>query len=309
MQDDQIAPTTIDQPNLPYDPKGVYPDGTADSTMTAIDETAPYEDRPTSIFSIPCAITRGYFRVEGETYPRHEESGKFYPFSRIGESKWRFDWIHEEDTHVCELPTGMKIEIVYTEVTGHFEILSKRVLVSMIHAPQLYECVRKAIRNGAIRDGVTYAIVPGATNIYRKLGEPIDYIRKVQTLNEAVSLDTLMSKYRYAQWHVGSKTVDSVSKWLMEDLTSRLKTKQRYAMSGKEVYDAYNDMEKPQRPDGLLFFNKGLDKMARIMCKDFEWYHGEGQACKETHAYEVHILGKSKDDFPGLPELTPLDIG
>lgn len=298
MQDDQqtLVGTSKDIVNSPL--KMV-----TDKPNPANSETETYADRPTSPFSIPCAITRDYFRVAGETYHRHEESGKYYPFTPMGKSKWKFDWIHENDTFVCELPIGMKIQVDYYKDYGTVEIYSKKKFISVVHAPQLYDSVCRAIRAGSIVSGTSYAIIPGATNVFF-IPKPEDmlYGHVDEPLNEAISLDTLMRKHRFNQWHVGTKTVDSVSKWLMEDLRSKLHQSWRYTCATSDT-DCDN---KKARPDGLLFFNKGLEKFARIMCRDFEWFYEEGKACKETHDYEV-FLDKNKADFAGNPELSPLD--
>lgn len=284
MQDDQaIAPATISKEVLPFDPEGKYPDGTQGEIAEV------YVNRETNPFAIPCAITRGYFRVGGETYLRHDESGKFYPFSRIGESVWKFKWILRDDTHVCELPIGMKIQVDYDPDFGTVEIYSKKKFISILHAPQIYDSVAKAILAGSITGGSTFAIVPGTiSNIFShraNLARTLYDGLREENLNEAISLDTLMRKFRYDQWNNGDRTVDSVSRWLMEDLRSRLRLSSRYT----DYDDPY---DKKTRPDGLLFFNKGLGKFAKVMCRDFEWYYKDGKACKETHEHEVHILAK-----------------
>ncbi len=278
MNDDQTtAPTTIDKDNLPFDARGEYPafGGGAvaiDGTAVALDEVEAYVNRETNPFAIPCAITR-ILRTENK-----------YPYAPIDGSDWRFKWIQRNNTHVCELPIGMRIQVDYDPKFSTLDIFSKRKYISVLHAPQVYSSVSRAIRAGSITEGTTFAIIPGATNVFKyPTQEEIRYGYYDESLKEAISLDTLMRKYRYDQWHNGDKTVDSVSRWLMEDLRSRLNRGWRYS---KEDLD-----ERRTRPDGLLFFNRDIGQFARVMCRDFEWYYRNGKACKETHEHEVHLNG------------------
>lgn len=280
MQDDQVtAPTTISEVP-PFDPEPAI-----DGTAVALDEVEAYVNRETNPFAIPCAITR-------TERPLVLNGSTGYPYSRIGESSWKFKWIQRDDTYVCELPIGMRLQVDYEKDFGTVEIHSKKKFISLVHAPQVYASVSRAIKAGSIVSGISYVIIPGATNVFcTPSHEETHHGYYDQPLNEAISLDTLMRKYRYDQWHNGDKTVDSVSRWLMEDLQSRLKRGWRYTSTDDD------DVRKP-RPDGLLFFNRDIGQFARIMCRDFEWYYQDGKACKETHEHEVHILGQDKSAGP-----------
>lgn len=217
-------------------------------------------------------------------------------FIATGKIKSDFEWIREDGVIAAEHIPGVNIG---------FELMNKRITrifsrhnidIDIFDFSDSYQAFKEYLNHNKRHLTNDHQVVFGTLfSPYSK--NHFDYF---------VSRSWQKSNLTYSQWGEYEVTVDNISHWLKEDLSSHYP----WDWSGKKhgrpsdpnartrYINKYDRSEKPVRPAGLVLFHPD-GRLARIDCNSFKWWYEEGNAPKKK---QYKRKGLTKEQWDNLSD-------
>lgn len=193
----------------------------------------------------------------------------------VATGNWRpgFEWIQDEGVIVCELVKGMHVKLFFHRGDEVTVSTRRQTGITFIQNKGIYLAIdisksRQLIphdENGIIEEKELIGVIPN-------IGA-MTYDSAAWGFPLWIPLSHMIKKMRYGQWGKLPKTVQNVSNWLKEDLTTFLPVDiARKVGCGRPTH---NKMAHCARPYGLMFVHPD-GRYGRVSCEMFDWYYEEG---------------------------------
>jgi hypothetical protein len=261
------------------------------TSMETTTEAAPVDRpaRPNNQFFVRCPLEResllvGDGNVQGLVY------------TATGEIKPQFQWIQDDDVVCTEHVFGLRLCINMVDGIP-VQVRTRKTTVNLFDHGPIFSAVKEAFRLGSLpRNGECFGVIPGDPHILMN--------SKDEGLYTAfLPYQILQQRAKLSQWHNGPKSADSMSKWLYEDLSTKLSMGRYDPIVTTRVASFRNDGNR--RPDGLTFFKptetedgEKFFKMATVQNSCFPWWwtEREERIFKELKKQRSSVLTELKND-------------
>lgn len=215
-----------------------------------------------------------------------------------GNIKKDFEWILEDGVKVCEYLHGINlgIQIIDKKVVRAFT--RHNIDCDFFSMNGLHHAVNYSIQNIIphidANDHVIFGTLIGAA---------------ANQIENFITRDNQKHNLTYTQWGKYPKTIDNISTWLREDLSSYFDNDFLYnskcgAPKDKNARDrrlVKYFSGHIQRPYGIMFCHKD-GRYARIDCNSFRWYYEENLGKASNKKKKRHFMTKEQWESLGEKE-------
>jgi hypothetical protein len=195
------------------------------------------------------------------------------PLDKI-EFKKGFEWLNDPDTKAYEMIYGYHItyeDNIYCKMS--------KLPLDIVGDNYVIDAIQRSHKLGILNSTKSYIPYGNKDTNFNlsecgKVPNMNIYMKNVTFAGDYISVYLpfcyIMTNYEYSQYQSGPRTIESISQWLKEDLTSKM----------------VQDLTKPNRsllysflpnqrfiPYGLMFYNRRLGTFGKILSQYFDWHN------------------------------------
>ncbi len=218
---------------------------------------------PTNLFLTRCPLEREFVEIENG----------ISLYVANGFIKDRYKWILDEDVVCTEYVHGLKIAILMEDGTP-VQVRTRNTELNLFQHSAIFNAIQRALNSGMItqKNGWCHGVVPGDPHV--------NISHDWNKLNVTfLPYSKLQKNFRLDQWHNGPKSVDSINKWLHDDLITATRGTNFDPVYPSRVASFRGRNQAKRRPDGLMFFKECITedgmpflKTATIQNSCFAWW-------------------------------------